>query len=87
MSNYSFWVDAKGESTMVGSDGVFYIDKRLGNYRAMLVALRHRERYYKNFKHKYDKMNRFTYKGQIIGIEDTKYNWDKIKTLEKQGRI
>ena len=87
MSNYCFWVDAKGESTMVGTDGVFYIDKRLGNYRAMLVALRQRERYLKNFKHKYDKMNFFTYKGQIIGLEDNQQNWDRIKILEKQGKM
>ena len=74
MNKVAEWVEWNNdtkqyEKAFCGSDSVLWIDGRLNNYRAMLEAQRVKESFKKNFKHKYDKMNRIRFKGSIIIVD------------------
>jgi len=59
--------NAKGE-TLCGSDGNFYIDKRLGHARVCAEVLEYRERFRKNFAHKAEFWTHYQYKGRIYEL-------------------
>lgn len=51
-----------------GSDGNFNIDKRFGISRIRIDVIEYRERFKKNFRHKYDFWTHFKYRGKLYQI-------------------
>jgi hypothetical protein len=57
----------KGMS-LCGSDGHFNIDKRFGLTRVRMEVREYRERFKKNFSHKYEHWTHFRFHGRIYTI-------------------
>ena len=55
MTGYAIFYD-KEKKQLLGSDSYIYIDGRMNTHSAMMVALKHKESYKKNFPHKYKSM-------------------------------
>lgn len=71
MSNYEQYCNKDG-LTLMGSDSVIYFDGRWGRNRRDNHAAELRKRYKKNFKHKYDSMTHYTYKGSVYPVQEIK---------------
>ncbi len=76
------WLNKSNEKAFYGMDSIFYVDGRFNAYSAMLQATKIKNSYMKNFPHKYNTMNRFNFRGQIIQIEHSEYNNNKLREKE-----
>lgn len=54
--------------TMLGSDGVTYIDRRKSTPNALKEIAEHRERFRENFFHKYEQMSHCILRGRIYKV-------------------
>lgn len=66
--SYDIELCDKFGNTLCGSDGNFNIDKRFGISRIRLHVKEYRERFQKNFSHKFEFWTHFKYRGNLYQI-------------------